>query len=121
MMNRTLTTFFFDEARLLFVPLFRDGVLASLTDDPLVYNLYPILWVLTTVATFLFNYCHFVHCSQAMILQDLAKIHPEDRNESIKKWCRIYKVQLKFVEDLEDTCKDEYEYQDEKDVLIEVV
>jgi len=56
-----------------------------------------------------------------MILQDLAKIHPEDRNESIKKWCRIYKVQLKFVEDLEDTCKDEYEYQDEKDVLIEVV
>ena len=119
-MNRTLTTLFFDEARLLFFPLFRDGVLASLTDDPLVYNLYPILWVLTIVATFLFNYYHFVHCGQAMILQDLAEIHPEDRNESIRKWCRNFKVQLKFVEDLEDTYNDEYEYQDEKDVLIEV-
>jgi hypothetical protein len=117
-MNRTLTSFLFDEARLLLLPFFMDNVLTSPPEDPLVYDLFPIFWAFAVVIGLLEWFPRFAHASQIILLQDLAKIHPEDRNEFIRKRCRIYNVQLKFVEDLED--KYEYEFQDEKDVLIEV-
>ncbi len=62
-----------------------------------------------------------VALGRIMLLEALAKIHPEDRNESIRKRCRIHNIQLKFVEDFEDEYEYEYGYQDEKDVLMEVV
>jgi len=120
-MNRTLTSFLFDEARLLLLPLFMDDVLASPPQDPLIYDLFPIFWVFAVVIGLLIWFPRFAHAGQTMLLQNLAKIHPEDRNEIIRKWCRMYNVQLKFVEDLEDKDEYKYEYQDEKDVLIEVV
>lgn len=120
-MHRTLASLF-DEARLLLSPPHTDNVLASPPKDPLVYyHLYPIIWAFAIVIGLLTWFGRCVLAGRIMLLQDLAKIYPEDRNEFIRKRCRIYNVQLKFVEDLEDKYEYEYGYQDEKEVLIEVV
>jgi hypothetical protein len=88
-MHRTLASFLFDEARLLLSPPHTDNVLASPPEDPLVYyHLYPIIWAFAIVIGLLTWFGRCVLAGRIMLLQDLAKIHPEDRNEFIRKRCR---------------------------------
>lgn len=73
-----------------------------------------------TIIGFILFFLPCLYIGQVRVLEKLCKIHPENRNEAIRRWCRICDVPMNYVEDLEDEYNDEYEYQDEKAVLIEV-
>jgi len=45
-----------------------------------------------------------------MMLETLSKIHPEDRNDSFREFCRTDNVPLTFAEDLEDEDSEAFGY-----------
>jgi len=127
-MNKTISRFLWTELRLLapnlehFLPEPMRFVPQSILEEPLVYTLYPIFFILTVVAigvaVITAGHLTFIEAGQRNILWKLSRTHPENRHEEFKRLCEENKIDLIFEEDFDDNIEEDH---NEKDFLIDVV
>jgi hypothetical protein len=99
--------------------------LAKRPDDPLAYQLFPIFlllaWIFIIYCASMVAYQPFTRLGEQEILARLAKIHPEDRQEELKRLCKLLGVQMRFEEDFKSEYKDEDKSDGIKEVPIDVL